>query len=172
MISKRTIPALIAAAQADGWHNDPLGREIIAEITLRQQIATRPKQVIWGISGALLVAAGLILVLFIQTAQLESVIKATGSSEEKAAKIVADAEAVAAKTMSDARDAAAKTISDAEAISRKLTASGEALLASERLRAEKAERSAEYYRDLLNSAQAEILRLREQSILLKSLAKP
>ena len=49
----RSIPELIAAAQRDGWAQDPLGRAFIAELVGRQQMASKHRLLLGGLALAL-----------------------------------------------------------------------------------------------------------------------
>jgi hypothetical protein len=91
---RRTTSELIALAQKDGWHQDPLGREIIAELAARKPIPTAAKL-------SIAVLAGLLAVAFIVIADQ----RAKGSALE--ARIVsaqAIEEGLKAQIASDAKD--------------------------------------------------------------------
>lgn len=136
MSPKRTIPELITAAQNDGWHNDPLGREIIAELALRMQVAARPRQIIAGLSVGLALCLGLLGWIYAQNSRLAEQ-ASTGLAISSQAKQTAASEIAAAK----GETAQAKERAD-----------------SERARAIAAEKQVETITAALNGQQAAVVR--------------
>lgn len=105
----RSASDLIAAAQADGWHEDPLGREIIAALSQRVQLAKKSRQLIWGLAVALVASLILMGFLYSENTRLDEVAasrtKAGSQAEQNAGARVAAAEALAASERSRADDA-------------------------------------------------------------------
>ena len=119
MSPKRSISELITAAQNDGWHQDPLGREIIGELAERQRLAERPKQVILALGAGLVLALALGGWMLAKNAQLtekaasETRASALAEATAKGSIEAARGEAEAQRARAEAAEQQVKTITAA-----------------------------------------------------------